>query len=101
MLVVLCPEKYAVVRLRLTGREFSQKIHAAARARTTADGRPHSVRPLRLPGSSRGWVSLSLLADTSLTLGVLLATESAAARARTWDNLGNNQVLYQLSYGGP
>ena len=24
----------------------------------------------------------------------------AAARARTWDNLGNNQVLYQLSYGG-
>jgi tRNA nucleotidyltransferase (CCA-adding enzyme) len=25
----------------------------------------------------------------------------AAARARTWDNLGNNQVLYQLSYGGP
>ncbi len=24
----------------------------------------------------------------------------ATARARTWDNLGNNQVLYQLSYGG-
>ena len=24
----------------------------------------------------------------------------AAARTRTWDNLGNNQVLYQLSYGG-
>ena len=24
----------------------------------------------------------------------------AAARSRTWDNLGNNQVLYQLSYGG-
>ncbi len=25
---------------------------------------------------------------------------SAADRARTCDNLGNNQVLYQLSYGG-
>ena len=34
-------------------------------------------------------------------LAVVFAGESAAARARTWDNLGNNQVLYQLSYGGP
>ena len=31
---------------------------------------------------------------------VAFAAKSAAARARTWDNLGNNQVLYQLSYGG-
>ena len=25
----------------------------------------------------------------------------ATARARTWDNLVNSEVLYQLSYGGP
>jgi hypothetical protein len=24
----------------------------------------------------------------------------ATARARTWDNLVNSEVLYQLSYGG-
>jgi hypothetical protein len=26
---------------------------------------------------------------------------SATTRARTWDNLVNSEVLYQLSYGGP
>lgn len=33
-------------------------------------------------------------------LVVLCIERDATARARTWDNLGNNQVLYQLSYGG-
>ena len=33
--------------------------------------------------------------------GLLVSSsENAATRTRTWDNLGNNQVLYQLSYGG-
>jgi tRNA nucleotidyltransferase (CCA-adding enzyme) len=33
-------------------------------------------------------------------LAVVLAAESAAARARTWDNHVNSVVLYHLSYGG-
>ncbi len=28
-------------------------------------------------------------------------SENATTRARTWDNLVNSEVLYQLSYGGP
>ena len=38
--------------------------------------------------------------DRENAIGHVFGEKYAAARSRTWDNLGNNQVLYQLSYGG-